>query len=56
MLARLNDELFPKEFNDNIEYLPDYSSSAVMNFAPADPRHRLSSSQAVPDTRKTSTF
>lgn len=27
-----------------------------MNFVLADPRHRSSSSQAAPDTRKTSTF
>ena len=55
-LARLNDELFPKELNDNIQYLPDYSPSVIATLLPIHPTHRSSSSQAAPDSWKISTL
>ena len=55
-LARLNNELFPKELNENIEYLPDYSPSVITRILPINPTHRSSSSQAAPENWKINTL
>lgn len=56
LLAKLNEELFPKEFADNIHYLPDYTPSVITAYKPIEKTHRSSSSQAGPDSWKISTL
>lgn len=54
ILAKLNEELFPQEFIDEIHYLPDYTPSVITAYRPIEKTHRSSSSQAGPDSWKIS--
>lgn len=44
-LSKLNEELFPQEFIENIEYLPDYTPSILQNHIELDTTRRSKSQE-----------
>ena len=56
ILAKLNEELFPKELVDYIKYLPDYTPSVITQHKPIEKSHRSSSSQDAQNNWKISTL